>query len=133
MYLNLILQTINNCYWMFFKCEDITEINLSKFDTSKVTDMTMMFYSCSSLSSLGVTNFNTKKVKHMDLMFNNCSSLTYIELSSFNTSECNGLVGIVDDIPNLTISMKNISIVENLIEEIKKANNSEIKIEFIDK
>jgi len=80
-------KTINNCYWMFFKCEDITEINLSKFDTSKVTNMYAMFYGCSSLYSLDLFNFNTSNVEDMGSMFNGCSSLSSLNLSNFDTSK----------------------------------------------
>ena len=37
-----------------------------------------MFHNCSSLTSLNLTNFNTAKVSRMSDMFNNCSSLTTI-------------------------------------------------------
>ena len=79
--------TINNCYEMFCKCKDITEIDLSNFDTSKVTDMGSMFYDCSSLSSIDLSNFNTSKVTDMGGMFSGCSSLSSIDLSNFNTSK----------------------------------------------
>ena len=34
---------IDNCQYMFYECYDITEINLSNFDTSEVTFMWGMF------------------------------------------------------------------------------------------
>ena len=37
---------------MFFECTDITEIDLSNFDTSKVNLINDMFHGCSSLTSL---------------------------------------------------------------------------------
>ena len=54
----------------------------------------------------------------MDHMFNNCSSLSFLDLTPFNTSECKNLIGIIDDIPELTVLMKNNSDVKNLIYEI---------------
>ena len=67
---------INSCDSMFRECSDITEIDLSNFNTSNVENMQLMFYGCSSLTSLNLTNFNTSKVTLMDAMFYNCSSLT---------------------------------------------------------
>ena len=54
--------SIDSCFCMFYGCKDITEIDLSNFNTSEVTDMYNMFYGCSSLSSLDVSNFDTSKV-----------------------------------------------------------------------
>ena len=50
--------SINYCGYMFYGCKDITEIDLSNFDTSLVTLMDYMFYNCYSLSSLNLSNFN---------------------------------------------------------------------------
>ncbi len=47
--------SINNCDCMFNECMDITEIDLSNFDTSQVTSMGSMFSDCSSLTSLDLS------------------------------------------------------------------------------
>ena len=78
---------INNSNYMFEKCSDITEIDLSDFDSSRVTNMGYMFYGCSSLSSLNLTNFDTSSVVTMYWMFYGCSSLSSLNLSNFNTSK----------------------------------------------
>ena len=44
---------------MFENCDRILEIDLSKFDTSKVINMDNMFLNCISLTSLIISNFNT--------------------------------------------------------------------------
>ena len=72
---------------MFRECSDITEIDLSNFDTSNVENMQLMFYGCSSLTSLNLSNFNTSRVTWMDAMFYGCSSLTSLNLSSFDISQ----------------------------------------------
>ena len=51
--------SINNCSKMFYFCNDITEIDLSNFDTLNVINMSYMFYSCSKLYSLNLSNFDT--------------------------------------------------------------------------
>ena len=71
---------------MFHGCSSLESIDLSNFNTSKVTDMGYMFYYCSSLKSIDLSNFDTSKVTDMDAMFYGCSSLEFIDLSNFVTS-----------------------------------------------
>ena len=78
---------LNNCGFMFFRCTSIIEINLSKFNTTKIEFMDRMFAFCSSLTSIELSNFNTSKVTDMHSMFAYCSSLTSLDLSNFNTSK----------------------------------------------
>ena len=37
---------------MFSGCNSLTRLDLSNFDTSKVTDMTFMFYGCDNLPNI---------------------------------------------------------------------------------
>ena len=53
---------IDNCGSLFRVCSNITEIDLSYFNTSKVTNSFAMFYSCSSLSSLNLSNFDNQQL-----------------------------------------------------------------------
>ena len=85
---------LNNCQNMFRGCSNITEIDLSNFNTSKVKYMQSMFYNCSSLTSLDFSNFNTSQVEYMTYMFYNCSSLTSLDLSNFNTSKVSSMYGM---------------------------------------
>ena len=78
---------ITDCTYMFHGCYNITEINLSNFNTSQVTCMFSMFEDCSSLTSLDLSNLDTSQVTEMYGMFKNCSSLTSLNLSDFNTSQ----------------------------------------------
>ncbi|MBF1069741.1 MAG: BspA family leucine-rich repeat surface protein, partial [Prevotellaceae bacterium] len=45
--------------WMFRLCQSLTALDLSNFDTSKVTDMMGMFEGCESLTALDLSNFKT--------------------------------------------------------------------------
>ena len=60
--------TINNCKNMFNGCSNITEIDLSNFDSSNVINMEYMFYNCSKLSLLNLSNFKTSNVISMNKM-----------------------------------------------------------------
>ena len=68
------------------KIGNIKDLDISNFDTSKVTQMSGMFSGMSSLTSLDLSNFNTSKVWDMDNMFRGMSSLTSLNLSNFDTS-----------------------------------------------
>lgn len=70
---------------MFKVCKSLTSLDVSRFNTAKVTDMGEMFYGCYSLTSLDVSNFNTAKVMDMQSMFYGCSALTSLNLSGFDT------------------------------------------------
>ena len=89
---------------MFYYCINLTSLDVSGFNTEKVTDMRSMFYYCSNLTSLDVSGFNTEKVTNMSNMFYNCSDLTSLDVSGFNTEKvtdmsnmfsfCNGLTSL---------------------------------------
>ena len=78
---------LSNCAYMFCQCNNIIDIDFSKFNTEKITDMQRMFYYCSSLTSLDLKSFKTDNVTTMYEMFEGCESLTTLDLSSFNTEK----------------------------------------------
>ena len=78
---------IETCRYMFYKLENITNIDLSNFYTSKVTDMESMFYKCSNLEQINFGNINTSSLDNMRALFQLCSKLTSIDLSNFDTSK----------------------------------------------
>ena len=63
---------------------NITEIDLSSFNSDNVTDMRCMFMNCNSLKSVNLAGLNTTSVEYMTAMFANCSSLSSLNISSFN-------------------------------------------------
>ena len=65
----------------------IETLDMSIFDTSKVTNMSYMFHDCSDLTSLDVSTMNTSNVTNMHHMFYGTTSLKNLDLSSFNTSK----------------------------------------------
>ena len=76
---------------MFYECICLENLDLSKFDTKKVTYMRNMFYNCTSLTNLDVSGFNTTKVTNFDSMFYGCSNLNEIDVSGFNTSSATAI------------------------------------------
>ena len=71
---------------VMFQDSKATSIDLSSFDTSKVTDMDRMFSYSAATEIKGLENFNTSKVTKMDEMFAE-SKVTTLNLSSFDTSK----------------------------------------------
>ena len=78
---------VTNMNYMFSDCRGLTSLDLSNFDTAKVTDMSSMFYYCDGLTSLDVRNFDTSNVTNMNQLFGGCRILTSLDVSSFNTNK----------------------------------------------
>ncbi len=72
--------------YMFEDCSNLTEIDLSRFDTSKIVMMYAMFAGCSSLQTLDLSSFDTSSVTQIGALFNGCSSLEHIDVSNFKTN-----------------------------------------------
>ena len=84
------------------KIENILEIDLSSFDTSKVTNMRGMFYHLSNLTTLDLSNFDTSRVTNMSFMFSGVSNLTTLDLSNFDTSKVTNMSNMFSATPKLT-------------------------------
>ena len=72
---------------IFFGCSRLNKINFSLFNTNNIINMSKMFYGCSKIEELNLTFMNTNKVTDMSFMFCECSGLKELNLSSFNTSK----------------------------------------------
>ena len=66
--------------------KNILELDLSNFDTSKVTNMRAMFNDMRNLTTLNLSNFDTSKVTDMGYMFADMYNLTSLDISNFDTS-----------------------------------------------
>lgn len=104
---NFDTSKVTSMKYMFYYCYELTTIDLSSFDTSKVTNMEGMFSGCWELSTLDVSSFNTSKVISMKYMFYDCGSLTTIDLSSFDTSKVTDMGGMfLDSNALMTLKVK---------------------------
>ena len=79
---------------MFAGCTKLSSLDLSGFNTAKVTDMSSMFCWCRQITSLDVSSFNTANVTDMSCMFADCSGLTSLDVSSFNTTNVTNMWGM---------------------------------------
>ena len=77
---------VTTCSQMFMNLNNISSIDLSNFDASKVENFSCMFLGCTSLKSINLNNVNTSSAINMAGMFDGCSGLETLNLSSFYTS-----------------------------------------------
>lgn len=88
---------MTDCCSVFYGCESLKALDVSKWDTSECTyynGTTSMFSKCRSLKELDVSNFDMRKVVTLAGMFAECDSLERIVLGDFETSSAlvmNGL------------------------------------------
>ena len=99
---NFDTSKVTNMYAMFNGMSNLTTLNLSNFDTSKVTKMWTMFTDMSSLTSLNLSSFNTSQVTDMSWMFKGMSNLTTLNLSNFDTSNVTNMHAMFNVMSNLT-------------------------------
>ena len=72
---------------MFAGCMYMTELDVSGFDTTNVTNMNSMFAGLHHLNSLDVSGFNTSNVTDMSNMFFSCRLVPFLDVSGFDTSK----------------------------------------------
>ena len=96
------LNAPESCNVMFAGCSSLTSLDVSNFNTSKVTNMSFMFKGCSSLTSLDLSNFNTSNVTAISFMFSDCSALTSLDLTNFNTSKVTVMTNMFSSCSSLT-------------------------------
>lgn len=73
--------------YMFNGCKSLKSLDIKHFDTSNVLMMTGLFSYCESLTALDVTNFNTENVTNMRSLFSHCTSLKNLDLRGFKTEK----------------------------------------------
>jgi len=84
---------------MFSACK-IDTLNLANFNTGNVTDMGDMFKNC-TVRNLDLSSFDTRKVTDMREMFSGCGNLTSLDLSNFNMGSVQYYYDMFTDCPNL--------------------------------
>lgn len=72
---------------LFNECRDLTEVDLSDFDTGNVLDMSWMFNECERLEYVDISRLNTKKLINMQGLFSGCWMLQSVDIGELNLSE----------------------------------------------
>ena len=80
---------------MFSGC-GLSSLDLSGFDTSRVTAIEYMFSDCDNLTSLDISNFDFSNALDLQSMFSQCRKLRSLNLGSdLNVSSATRMSGIV--------------------------------------
>ena len=125
---NLLTKTV--C--LFADCTSLKKVDLSNFNTEKVTNMNSTFRGCKLLNEINLTNINTKNVTDMCRMFYGCESLINIDVSKFNTEKVTKMIGLFYEcksLKNLDVSKfntKNVTDMKALFYGCKSLNNIDV-------
>ncbi|HAC4846982.1 TPA_asm: BspA family leucine-rich repeat surface protein [Listeria monocytogenes] len=93
-------------YNLFYRCANLTSLDLSDLDTSQVTNMSYMFSYASGLTSLDLSDLDTSQVTDMSGMIRNASGLTSLDLSDLDTSQVTDMSSMFS---NLTLTSLDLS------------------------
>ena len=99
---NFDTSRVTNMEAMFAGMPNLTTLNLSNFDTSKVTRMNSMFEGMSRLTTLNLSNFDTSRVTNMEAMFGYMYGLTSLNITNFDTSQVTNMRDMFSNMRNLT-------------------------------
>ena len=85
---------VTSMHNIFRTCSSLQSLDVSGWNTSKVTDMRNVFSYCGSLQRIDVSNLDTSNVKDMSELFAHCYALKYIDVSNWNTSKVKNMNSI---------------------------------------
>ena len=72
---------------MFYNCTSLTSLDLSGFDTSKVTYIQSMFYNCINLEYINLNNFYENILEYYETIFYNVSENVVICIKENNNQK----------------------------------------------
>lgn len=86
---------------MFFRCNRLKSVDLRGLDASKVTDMSYMFANCISMKSIRMGGVDTSNVKNMRKMFAGCAHLETLNIDNINTARVTDMSAMFDECKSL--------------------------------
>ena len=78
---------VENMEYMFSRARGLTNLDIGNWDTSKVTNMSAMFLEASGFKNLDIGKWDTSQVTDMDSMFRGASGLTNLDIGNWDTSK----------------------------------------------
>ena len=130
----IILNVDSNA--MFHSLVNLTSLDVSSFDTSKVRGMGNMFFGDEKLTSLDLSNFDTQSLTNMDKMFYGMSNLTSLNIGSFDTSKVTNMdslfYGMVN-IENINVSnfdTRNVTNMNHMFSSMHKLKQLQLPATF---
>ena len=92
-------------------------------NTENVEFIGGMFLACVQLTSLDLSNFDTSKVTSMAHLFHNCINLEYININKFTDEALNDTTDMFNNLPNnIIVCITPNSNNQKIIEELNKKN-----------
>lgn len=107
-------RNVTDMSYMMSYCTNLTEADVSNFNTSSATNMEAMFQGCSALASLDLTSFDFSFVTITKSMFNGCSALRTVKFPYSKSS-------VVTDMSYMFLNCS--SLTELNISNFKAPNN----------
>ena len=92
---------VENVQYMFYRARGLTNLDIGKWDTSKVTNMGGMFSGARGLTNLDLSKWNTSKVTNMGGMFSE-TWLTNLDIGGWDTSKVTNMGGMFNEARGLT-------------------------------
>ena len=125
------ITSLNN---FFYNCRNLTDYDLSHFDTRNVTDMTAMFYNNAYVESINLSNFRTPNLIYYSAMFQGCDSLISLNMDNWDLTRAGTGGGQLQGCLHLkTISAKNWKLPQTFTNWLSRAwYGSNSPIESID-
>lgn len=115
---------------MFSDCSGLTELDMTGWNTSRVNDFSYMFDACKSVKKLDVSFFNVTRAKYMSGMFNKCWSLESVDMGSCYAKYCTTMDFFLYDCKNLkTLVLPRTS---ERLETVKHMMNGCVKLKEVD-
>ena len=108
---------VENMNSMFYGAEGLMNLDIGKWDTSKVTNMDSMFSEARGLTNLKIGKWDTSQVTNMSHMFSEASGLTNLEIGKWDTSKVKNMGYMFEGargLTNLDLSKWNTSKVTNM-------------------
>ncbi len=108
---------VTNLAYLFSGCNNITDIDMTDFNTSIVTDMSYIFNECTALAQLDISTFNTEKVENFTAAFKAIRGISILDLTVLDTSSATDMTQMFygnDGIVELIITSFDTSKVEKM-------------------
>ena len=72
---NLDFSRVENALGMFVNCSNLESLDTASWDVSNMTNMQSLFYGCNKLEDIDVSNWDTSNVTNMRMVFFRCYEL----------------------------------------------------------
>lgn len=85
-----------------FAYSGITDIDLSKWNTENINNLSNLFFSCTKLKQIDLHTWDISSVSTCHWLFRDCSSLEFINIEGWDTSHVNNMERMFGECPKLT-------------------------------